>query len=75
MKNKIDATILGIIYHPEIRNMLTDEGKKDIAKMVNLLVEGRCLFVECCFADKCNAMCDWAKRQCWVSTNHKLKGV
>lgn len=34
---KIDATILGIIYHPEIRAVLTDQGKSDIAKMIRTL--------------------------------------
>ena len=61
---KTDATILGIIYHPEIRDILTDQGKSDIAEMVRTLVDGlsgNCPFLQCEFADKCNAMCDFVR--------------
>jgi len=59
--NKIDATILSIIYHPEIRHVLTEQGKKDIAEMVRTLTKGLCPFLRCEFVDRCNALCDWAK--------------
>jgi len=62
MDKKIDATILGIIYHPEIREVLTEQGKKDIAEMVRTLVKDNCLYFQCEFADKCNAMCDFVKK-------------
>ena len=63
MLKKTDATILGIIYHPEIRNILTEQGKKDIAEMVRTLTDGlsNCHFLQCVFAEKCNAMCDWVR--------------
>ena len=37
-ETKGDATILGIIYHPEIRERLTESGKNDISKMIRELV-------------------------------------
>ena len=37
IKEVIDATILGITYHPDIRD-LSDATKKDIAKMIQDLV-------------------------------------
>ena len=65
MIEKTDATILGIIYHPEIRHVLTEQGKKDIAEMVQTLADGlsNCPFLQCGFAEKCNAMCDWVREQ------------
>jgi len=62
---KTDATILGIIYHPEIRNVLTEQGKKDIAEMVRILADGlsNCPFLQCEFGERCNAMCDWVREE------------
>jgi len=65
MDKKIDATILGIIYHPELRE-ISEGAKKDIAEMIRMLADGLikpgyCRVVKCVFADKCNAVCDWAK--------------
>ena len=65
-KEKVDATILGIIYHPEIRDVLTEAGKYDIAEMVRTLVKGYCPFAECRWADQCNNICDWMKSGCPV---------
>ena len=62
---KIDATILGIVYHPEIRDVLTLQGKGDISEMVRTLADGfsNCPFLQCGFAEKCNAMCDWVREE------------
>jgi hypothetical protein len=38
VEQKINATILGIVYHPEIRN-LSDDCKKNIADMVRILAK------------------------------------
>jgi hypothetical protein len=35
----INATTLGIIYHPELRGKLSDGAKKDIHEMIKTLVE------------------------------------
>ena len=51
MKRKTDATILGIIYHPEIRDVLSKQGKKDIIEMVRTLVSEVYLFSQCPFCD------------------------
>ena len=64
MRSKIDTTILAIIYHPEIRDVLTDNGKKDIAKMVRVLSDELqpkdiCRFIKCIFTDRCTGLCDW----------------
>ena len=37
-ETKVDATITGIIEHPEIREHLTETGKRDIAIMIRELV-------------------------------------
>jgi len=63
-KQKTEATILGIIYHPEIREALSEQGKKDIAEMVRTLVKGYCPFAKCRWSDRCNDMCDWMKGGC-----------
>jgi len=39
MDKKTNATILGIIYHPEIRDILSEQGKVDIAEMVQILAD------------------------------------
>jgi len=53
MIEKTSATILGIIYHPEIRHVLTEQGKKDIAEMVRMLADGlsNCPFLQCGFIE------------------------
>jgi len=64
MDKKTNATILGIIYHPEIRDILSEQGKQDIGEMVWTLVDslsGNCPYLKCGFADKCNAMCDFVR--------------
>lgn len=64
MDKKIDTTILGIIYHPEIREVLTEQTKSDIAEMVRTLageLSGNCPYLKCEFADRCNAMCDFVR--------------
>ena len=39
-KNQIvDATCLGIIYHPQLRDKMTEEVRKDICHMVRDLAE------------------------------------
>lgn len=65
MDEKINATILGIVYHPELRG-ISDGAKNDIGEMVRTLASGLipkdvCRFVRCSFVAKCNAVCDWAK--------------
>ena len=64
-EKKTDATILGIIYHPELRS-ISEQAKKDIAEMTRTLAHslvepGYCRFVKCVFSDRCDAVCDWAK--------------
>ena len=64
-ESKINATTLGIVFHPELRD-ISDGAKNDIGKMVRVLVtiladSWGCKFVKCEFADKCDTMCDWAK--------------
>ncbi len=39
MEKLINATTLGIIYHPELRGKLSDGAKKDINEMIKTLVK------------------------------------
>ena len=39
MEKLINATTLGIIYHPELRGKLSDEAKSNIREMIKTLVE------------------------------------
>ena len=61
---KTETTILAIVYHPEIRDVLTERGKQDIGKMIHTLAEalqppGVCKYIKCNFADRCSGLCDW----------------
>ena len=65
LDEKTNATILGIVYHPELRE-ISEGAKRDIAEMVRTLSNGLvpagfCRVVKCGFAAKCDTICDWAK--------------
>jgi len=69
LEDIVKATILGIVYHPEIRP-LSDGCKDDIAKMVRSLIEmmaeearkeGLCPHLKCNLSNKCTEQCDWSK--------------